>query len=98
MAVQGVGLEVKIRDPEAINPNTGELEVVTIQMANGTTEDGGQTVVIPAGYVPNIASVPAADIKVVLYPSPVEKVPAALVSRTDDYEANTSTLAFTFPT
>jgi hypothetical protein len=86
MPTEIVAVDAYIRD--------GEGTVVTVQSAQGTTEDGGVTVVVPNGYLPNIDSVPAADIRVIVSPPPVEHQPAAFVSRVDDAEANTSTITF----
>jgi hypothetical protein len=44
--------------------------------------------------LPNIDTVPAADIRVIVSPPPVEYQPAAFVARVDDAEANISTLTF----
>lgn len=80
-------VEALIRDP-------GTGEVLSNQMANGTTEDDGATVVIPAGYCPDIASVPAADIKVTVYQPPVEHQPVGFLTRSEDTENALSTLTF----
>lgn len=89
MPTMVVTVEVFVRNAEG--------EIIVVQSAQGTTDDGGATVVIGNGNVPDIENVPASDIKVTLHPAPIEKVPEALTGRVDDAEANTSTLTFTFP-
>lgn len=86
MPTETVAVDAYIRDESN--------EIVTVQSAMGTTQDGGITVVVPNGTLPNIDSVPAADIRVIVSPPPVEYQPAAFVARVNDAEANTSTLTF----
>lgn len=66
------------------------------QNAVGTTEDDGVTVVIPLGYLPNIAETPLTELSTNLLAPPVAIAPTSLVSRTDDFEAGTSTLVFSY--
>ena len=72
-------------------------DIVGTNQALGITEDDGLTCVIPNGYVPNIETTPAEDIRVTLIPPQTLITPATLTSRVNDVEANTSTLTFTFP-
>ena len=89
MATKNVDLNVLIRDTEG--------NIVSTQNALGTTEDEGVTVIVPAGYVSDIGSVPIADVTVKLIPLPIDLAPTAVVSRTDDLEANTCTVVFQYP-
>lgn len=89
MPTMQVTVEAFIRD--------GEGQIITVETAPGTTEDDGATVIIPNGYVPNLLTTPAVDVRVTLHLDPIFKQPAELVTRVNDAEANTSTLTFTFP-
>ena len=85
-----VHIQEAIRDPDT-------KEITHFNQALGVTDDDGITCVIPNGYVPLIETTPAEDITVTLIPPQTQITPAALVSRVNDAEANTSTLIFTFP-
>lgn len=88
MPTKGVNIEVDQR------AETGEINAT--HSAYGTTEDEGVTVIIPNGYVPIIETAPITDVRMSLVP-PVEPLsPVSLVSRTNDVEANTSTLVFSY--
>ena len=75
------------------DPNDPEV-VIGNQMAYGTTEDDGITVVIPLGYVPDLVTSAMSDVVMNVTRPPVPKAPTRVVSRTDDFEAGTSTIVF----
>ena len=85
-----VHIQEAIRDPDT-------KDITHFNQALGVTDDDGITCVIPNGYVPLIETTAAEDITVTLIPPQTQITPAALVSRVNDAEANTSTLIFTFP-
>ncbi len=86
MATKGVNIFMLQRD------ENGDVSGST--STYGTTEDEGATVLIGLGYVPGIENAPVTDIELTLLPLPVQLPTPASVSRTDDVEANTSTLVF----
>lgn len=88
MTTKIADLSVSIRDESGF--------VYTAQNAVGTTEDDGVTVVIPLGYMPNLMEAQMSDMVFSVIPPPVSKTPTRVVSRTDDYENNTSTIVFSF--
>lgn len=90
MTLKNLAIQVLIRDPDT-------QEVISAETVQGTTEDEGATVVIPIGYVPNILTVPPADILRTLIPIPTELPLPSGISRTDDVVSETSTLTFTLP-
>lgn len=85
-----IDLVVTLRDP---NDPTA---VIGNQMAYGTTEDDGVTVVIPLGYVPDIVTSAMSDVVMNVTHPPVPKTPTGVVSRTDDYENGISTIVFSY--
>lgn len=66
------------------------------QNAVGTTNDEGTTVVIPLGYMPNLVDAPLTDLAANVLQPAVPLTPTRVVSRTDDFEAGTSTIVFAF--
>ena len=86
MTTKAVDLSVLVRDPN--DPTF----VMSSQNAQGMTEDDGVTVVIPLGYMNDLRTDTLPDLTINLIPPPVYLAPTVLVSRTDDYEAGTSTL------
>lgn len=94
MTTKHVTVEVYVRDDEHGTTGGTPFGILNVESAQGETNDEGVTVVIGNGYLPNIANVEPADIKVTVHQLPVFNQPAELVSRVDDAEANISTLTF----
>jgi hypothetical protein len=92
MPQKSVSIQVLIRDQESTeNPKP----VINSESVTGTTEDDGLNVAIPAGYVPSILNVPAADVLRTVHQPSTDLPAAASVSRTEDEPNNISNLAFT---
>jgi hypothetical protein len=70
-------------------------EILNNESAQGTTEDEGTTVVIDAGYVPNILTALPSDILRTVHQPSVDKPAPTGVDRTEDIENSKSILAFT---
>ncbi|MCE2646568.1 MAG: hypothetical protein LW835_15435 [Burkholderiaceae bacterium] len=87
-------VEVMVRDDEHGTNSGTPFYILNVEMAQGSTEDEGATVVIGNGYVPSIHLAAAADIQVTVHQPSEIKTPAALVTRVDDAIENTSTLTF----
>jgi hypothetical protein len=81
---------ILIRDPN--DPSA----IIANQNAVGTTDDDGVTVTIPLGYLSDISNVAMTDFTGNLLPPPIPFQPTGVVSRTDDYENNTSTIVFSY--
>ena len=94
MTTRAASIDVLVRDDAQGTATGTPFGVINVEMAQGTTEDDGVTVVIGNGYLPNIGSAAPADIKVTVHQPPIETQPAALLSRVDDAVENTSTLTF----
>lgn len=86
MSQKTVSIQVAIRD--------GNGEIISNDSVQGYTEDEGVTVVIPIGYLPNAGSAPIEDWEILVHTPPTDFNPQSLVSRTDDAQAETSTLVF----
>jgi hypothetical protein len=94
MTTRAASIDVILRDDEFGTTGGTPFGALGIEMAQGTTEDDGVTVVVGNGYLPSIGFAAPADIKVTVHQPPVEIQPAALVNRVDDAIENTSTLTF----
>jgi hypothetical protein len=94
MTTKAASIEVYVRDNAEGTIGGTPFGILTVESAQGTTDDEGATVVIGNGYVPSIGNAAPADIKVTVHAPPVEKQPAELLSRVDDAIENTSTLTF----
>jgi len=94
MATKPVTIEVYVRDDEHGTTGGTPFGILNVESAQGSTDDEGVTVVIGNGYLPNVAVVAPADIKVTVHQPSVFNQPAELVSRVDDAVENTSTLTF----
>lgn len=88
MPTMTVDLLLEVRDAEGV--------VNATHPAIGFTDDGGETVVIPIGYIPPLEESPISDLRMTLIPQAFPVFPTALVSRVNDVEAGTSTLTFSF--
>ncbi|MCA3080531.1 MAG: hypothetical protein ING71_17285 [Rhodocyclaceae bacterium] len=86
MTTKTVSLQVLLRDENQ--------QVISAENAIGSTEDDGATVTIPNGYLPSILTVPTTDILRTVIPPPTDLPAPSSVARTNDEEANTSTLVF----
>lgn len=88
MTTKSIDLSLTLRDETGFPYST--------QNAVGSTDDDGITVVIPLGYLPNIETAPLTDLTANLLPLPVPVTPVSIVSRTNDYDNNTSTIVFSY--
>lgn len=88
MTAKTVDLSLTLRDETGF--------AYSAQNAVGTTEDDGATVVIPLGYLPNIVDAPLVDLAANVLQPAAPLTPTRVVSRTDDFEAGTSTIVFGF--
>jgi len=94
MATKPVTIEVYVRDDEHGTTGGTPFGILNVESAQGETNDEGVTVVIGNGYLPSVAVVAPADIKVTVHQPSVFNQPAELISRVDDAVENTSTLTF----
>lgn len=95
MATRMVNIEVFVRD------ETGAIVAVDSGPA-GTTEDDGQTVMVPRGYFPNIANAAPGDVRVIIHNPPTEignnpGTGATFVDRIESAESDMQTISLALP-
>lgn len=84
--LKSVSVQRLIREPG--NPSN----VTSAENANGWTEDEGQTIIIPLGYLPTIHEADPQDIVVTVNQPAVVNPVNTFVSRTDNETTGASTI------